>query len=476
MVRSVRLQALLLFAVVAAVPGRAHAQAHPAPAAPAPGAAAAETEPSEAMLAPAARPRRTVATWNEALAHVRARSTELRSAQADVAQAEALSRIALAGALPTLAGSATGTHQFLTNPSSQVVGIDAATRQPIFREFTSPTSNYVQAQGQLVAPVLALGAWHAIGTASLNTDGARLSVEDTKRTISLNVASTLVGVVAAERIAELIRSGLRDALQRLEFAQRRRTLGGAATILDVVRAQQDTEAARATLIAGDESLRQAREALGLALGLPEEVGVAPGFKLAGFERSATGACATARSIEDMPNVAAARLDVEAAEHAVGDVSLSFVPTVGIQSSVTTTTIDTGASPNTLWNIQAVLSVPIFDGGVRYGNLRNANAKLDRFEQTLESTRRKTTILVAQARRAVAVAEQARKTANDGRTAASENDRLTRLAFGIGQGTSTDLILAAASLRQADVGLALREFDLVRARIVAIITAAARCEL
>ena len=63
-------------------------------------------------------------------------------------------------------------------------------------------------------------AWYAIGTAHRAEEVARLTLEDTKRVISLNVASTIVAVVTAERVAELNRLGLRNALTRLELTTR----------------------------------------------------------------------------------------------------------------------------------------------------------------------------------------------------------------------------------------------------------------
>jgi outer membrane protein assembly factor BamB len=63
--------------------------------------------------------------------------------------------------------------------------------------------------------------------------------------------------------------------------------------LDVVRADQNAENARATLVNGDEALRQAREALGLALGIPEETGVAREMDVSGIAEDALRSCRNA---------------------------------------------------------------------------------------------------------------------------------------------------------------------------------------
>jgi outer membrane protein TolC len=416
------------------------------------------------MLAPVARPKVEVATWEEALKYVRTHSTDLRIAAQNIAHAEAMSRVALAGALLTINGQGSYTHNLITNETPQFgSGGGLQIVKTPFPDF---------ATGSIVAsqPLLALRSWYAIGTADRNETAAHLSLEDTKRQIALNVANSIVGVVTAERVAELNRVGLRNALLRLELANRRTSLGS-GTGLDVVRARQDVEATRATLVSGDEALRKAREALGLALGVPEQIGVPPGVDLNGLEGSARTTCKPQASVDDRPDVASLREQAEVASRQVNDVKLQFAPTVDLRSTLSTTTINTGAAPNTTWNVQAVLTVPIWDGGVRYGNLRDSRAQEAIAGQNVEAARRQAQVQVAQAARGVQVAEDSRRVAATSRDLAAENDRLTRAAYLEGRGTSLELVTAAQALREAEIQLALREFELVKARVLAVLALA-----
>src|SRR5208282_2598767 len=131
----------------------------------------------------------------------------------------------------------------------------------------------------------------------LNEDATRLSVDDKKRTLALSLANQIVSVVTAERSADINRVGLRVALEQLEITKRKAALG-AANGLDVVRAQQNAANARATLVTGDESLREAREALGLALGIPEETGVAPGVNIDGLARDTMESCRVVNDVNE----------------------------------------------------------------------------------------------------------------------------------------------------------------------------------
>lgn len=482
--------------VVALLLAPAPARAQPTPPLPAPAPVAPLTPHVEdPMLAPVPPAARNIATWQEALDLLRARSTDLRTAYDEVLRAEANSRVALAGALFTVTGTGTATHNFITNttpatPDTTISWVDSNGKQvtPIVNNVPSlgglltipgfpasgpfPSGDLAIGTGSITAvqPLLNLQTWHAIGTAHRSEEASRLSLDDIKRNLAFGVANAIVGVVTAERIAELNRIGLRQALERLDITKRKQALG-AANGLDVVRVQQDVESARATLVTGDESLRQAREALGLALGIPEQVGVTREVNLDGLERDALSVCQVAPSIDHRADVAAQHRRLEAASSAVADAEYAFAPTANAQSTVATTTAATGGLPSTTWNIQGVLSIPFWDGGVRIGNRRSALALQDEAAQSLEALRRQATVQVEQARRGVSVAEGSTRVAAEARRLAAEQDRLVRLGYEAGQGTSLELVVAASALRQAEINLALQQFGVIRARVLAVLSLA-----
>jgi outer membrane protein TolC len=193
--------------------------------------------------------------------------------------------------------------------------------------------------------------------------------------------------------------------------------------------------------------------------------------ISGLERDARTTCKPAETIDARPDIAALRTRVDVAHRGVNDVKYQFAPTVDVRSSLATTSIDTGAAPNTTWNVQAVLVVPLWEGGARYGNLRDTRAQEDIAMQNLEAGRRNGVVQVTQARRGVTVAEDRRRVATSARDLAAETDRLTRLAYQEGRGTSLELITAAQALREGEIQLALREFEVVKARVLAVLALA-----
>lgn len=461
---------ILSFLAVVAKAGVAEAApptSNPTPIAPPAGGAANDGElppppaVSDPMLAPLPLPAKAISSWSEASALLHARSVDLRIAEDDVLRAEAQSRSALGAMLPQLNATGQATHHFITNESSQVVGLSGGA--PVFRSVQVPFPEFATGSLVLQQNLLTMRPIYAIGTAKRNVQASKLTLEEQKRQLALAVAKALVAVVTAERVSELNRSGLRNALERLDLTKKRQALG-AANGLDLVRSEQDATTARQTLLTGDESLRQAREALGLALGFSEAVGVTQGATLDGWDKTISAMCKPADNLEARSDLMAAKKRLEVAERAVTDAKYAFVPTITAQSAISTTTVDTGAAPNTTWNIQGVLTIPIWDGGMRYGALRDTNAQVDQAEMKVVQIRRQAELALTQAKRQVTVAEGQRDVANDTRKLAVETDRLTRRSYQEGRGTSLELVTAAQALRDAEINLATREFTVVQARL------------
>lgn len=412
------------------------------------------------MLEPPAPPARSVQSWSDAEKLLDERSIDLRIATDQVAVAEGQWRVALAALLPTMNGTVSFSHQFITRTSSQVAGVNPD-GTPAFRTVSSPQSNIFQFGLSASLSIVNVRSIYALGTASTAADVAKMSQADRRRAVVLGAATAALAVLTADHVEQLARVGLRSSLERLELAKRREKLG-AGTELDIVRAAQDVDSARRQVVTSKESLRQAREAFGLTLGVTEGVGV--GLTADVVEAGIATRCHSVASVDDRADVSAAILQANVARRARTDVWLQFLPTLTLSSSASTTTADVGASPNGTWSLQALLTVPIWDGGARYGQLRITEANADVAAQNLEALRRSIALQRTQTDRAVTVATESRDVAKSSRDHAADVDRLTRIAYTNGQGTSVELIVAATSLRQAELDLALADFDLERAKL------------
>ena len=436
---------------------------------------------SDPLLAPVPPAPVQVSSWDEALALLKQRSTDLRTALARVESAAGQWRIALAALLPSLTGTVTTQYNVLDPDSATFIGGGTGGIGGGLGGGTGtggddgprPTSPLVLGTLGASLPLLDLPAITALGTAREARRTAALSLAETRRQLTGALAQGLVLVSARERLSEVSRVNLRTALERQALAQRRLELG-AGTRLDVVRVQQDAERARTLVVTNDEQLRQARESLGLALGTPGAVGLARGVKLETLLEHARRDCRQLEDLTRRADLAAARSRLIVAERQVTEVKRQYAPTLELSSTAVAFTVEEGFAEVPVWNVGAALVLPFWEGGAREGQLRRTRAEVEVARQDVVALERNVTVEVAQARRAVEVAAATRDIASRERGLAEENDRLTRRSFEVGTGTSLELIQTAAALRQAELELVVREFELEQARVQAFLSEAA-CE-
>ncbi len=411
---------------------------------------------SDPMLAPPPPVPRQVGSWDEALSMLRAHSPDYITSYESVLRAVAQSRVALAAVLPTLNGQGSYVHQFVT----ETIPFGGAS-------IVTPPPDLFTAGATLQWNVLNPRAIYAVGTSRDNVRAATLSFEDRRRTIALTVVNAMLATLAASRVAELNRVGLRSALERLALTEARLQFGQGRPV-DVDRAAQDVAAARALLITGDEALRQSREALGAALGSTTATAAPGDLSLDEFNAAVARTCRLNDDIERRPDVVAARLRTEIAERGVHDAELIFSPSLSLGSQATAQTVAILAPLNT-WSVQAVLSVPLYDGGVRYGAMKDSQAALEQARQALVTARLSAIVSAAQAQRSVAVYEASRQVAQEQRDLAARIDQRVREGYARGAGTSLDLVVSAQSLRQADINLVLLEVEVGEARANAVLS-------
>ncbi|MFT3706224.1 MAG: TolC family protein [Archangium sp.] len=414
---------------------------------------AARANAKDPLLEPPPRPQTQLASWDEAVTLFSSRSTDLQINAGEVVRAAARHRVALAGVLPSLNGSALASFSLLQPPP----GADPSTAA-LFGAAPYQTLTLV---AQL--SVIDLRSWNAIAAASDAERATKLSVEDARRLLLLNLAQSLLSEVTAERLAELSRAGLADAIERLTLAERANR-AGASTELDLGRLRQDAETARAAVVTADETLRQSREALGLALGVEEPVAVSPSFQLDGLAAQ-LNSCKQVTALALRADQLAATARTEVAHRSVLDAKAQFLPTLGVRSTASAFLLSGSAIP--IWNLQAVLTVPIWDGGARYGALRDAEAQERQAEARQTASRRQGAVDVERARRGVDVAQRSRELAAAALEHATKTEALTRKAFDAGLGTSLELVTAASSLRAQQLNVALKDYDVLRARVVAL---------
>jgi multidrug efflux system outer membrane protein len=421
-------------------------------------------EVSDPLLTPPPEAPRKIASWDDALALIRTQSPDYITGYQSVLRAEAQKRIVLAAVLPVLSGQASYTHQFYT-AAFTIAGLTPAGVPVPFSLVSPPVNLWTVGAGLNWAVVDPRGIYQ-VGTASKNIDVAKLSFTDQRREIALSIVHSMLATLAAERVAEVNRVGLRSSLQRLALTQARLKYGQ-GTALDVDRGLRDAESARRLIIAGDESLLEAREALGAALGSPVAISPPGGLDMDQFEGAVTRTCRQNDDIDRRPDVAAARGQVAIAERRVHEAELLFSPSLSVASQFADNNVAV-LGPTKTWDVQGILNVPLYDGGARYGALRDARAAAEQARQNLIAIRLNAIVGAAQAERLVGVRQAARDVSKRQVDLDQRIDDRTRDGYANGLGNSLDLVTSAEDLRQAQIDLALLEYQVAEARADAVL--------
>ncbi len=412
-------------------------------------------EIDDVMLASVPPPPNVLSDWRQALRLVRARSTSLRAAEIQVTQARVQSQSAANRYHPTVRATGTVNHPLLSP------GTTAATFGN-FQNFQTTWRGTVS----LRQPIVNFQAWHDAGTTELGIEAAQLSHRDAERRVLAAVADSIVSVVTAERLAEVSRVGLRGALSTLDLTQRRARLG-AASAVDVLRAQQEVTLLRQQIVSSNENLERAREALGMTLGFAEPWGVSSDIRLVELSADAARVCERVSDVSKRADVMALEKQRQVAERNVQSADYLMAPTLDFTSdySYAQPVFPADAKPMQ-WSIGALLTVPLYDGGVRGAQRWQAQtSELDSRNQIVQRTR-EATMETRQAQRAVEVARRNHEVSLESQRLAREAARLAQLSFVNGRGTSFELVDAARRSREAELDLAVKEFELVRAQLTA----------
>jgi outer membrane protein TolC len=201
------------------------------------------------------------------------------------------------------------------------------------------------------------------------------------------------------------------------------------------------------------------------------MGVAPGLNLEqGFETSRRLCRSVPTAVR--PDVRGARLQQVAREAQTAAARADYLPSLGLQSAVSA--VSTHLQPVRVpsWTVSAVLSVPLWDSGGRATRVDEQRWLAIAAQREANQVEREAGVDRTRALRGVQVASELLAEAQVSRDLAREADRMTRRSFEVGAATSLEMVQSAQLLRQAELSLAARQFELQTARFGALIAEAA----
>ncbi|HEY1396876.1 efflux transporter outer membrane subunit [Roseateles sp.] len=299
------------------------------------------------------------ATLNDLIRRSLVNNNDLQGAAARLAQARALLRSTNADRLPQVGASA------------------GATRGTVAGQGPAATTVYNAGLGASWEVDLSGRLSEATRAASLDAQSREALLQSTRLMVQADVAQTYLALRFADQERRLVRDTVAAYRETLALTQRRYQAGDVAE-LDLARVQTEVASTEAEAISLDRRRAELENALSVLLGEP-----ASGFKVA--EDTALAPLPSIPSglpstvLARRPDVAASQRSLLAAQSRVGVAQAAWFP------SLTLTANGGYASPELsdvfrwsarAWSVDALLSLPIFDGGRRKAGVESAKAGLD----------------------------------------------------------------------------------------------------
>ncbi len=368
----------------------------------------------------------------------------LRIAADDVARAYAVVEQQRSASLPTL--YAAGVYTQLDAPRVESGVLLAGQRQ-------------LSLDATLTVPLQA-NRWAQWWRADKAATAQKATSDDVRRQVALLAARSWLNVLAQKRVLEASTLARDTAKAHLDFATQRRQ-GGVGNRLDEIRAAQELAVSQSQLESAAAGVVRAQEALGVAVG----------GDLALDAVTEEPDLAKPNTLDDAMNGVPDRTDVKAAEvrketaidstHADWADYLPLLTLVGqpfYQSPPTPTVPQTG------WQAQAILTLPIYDGGLRYGQAKERRAIARQADADMEATLRQAKSEVRAAFDSLSHTDDALKAARDSATEAKEALELATIGYTTGVGTNLDVIDAERRYRDAETSAAVAEDASRQARL------------
>jgi outer membrane protein TolC len=381
---------------------------------------------------------------DDALDLARRSNLDLSAARERVTQAEADVGAAWARLLPTVALQG----RYLRNEEEVAIPLGPVTvdLQPLEQLTGSAT---------VTVPLLVAPAWSGLSAARHGRSAAEATFDAARSDLLLAVAQGFYAAAGADEAVAARREATGVTARTLENA-RARLAAGAASPVDVTRAELASVQATQAVAEAEDARARAYRALATLLQLREPFRVAPGEQAVGA--AAPLEALTARALAARPELRALRAVIAAREAAVQAADLRWAPTVAAFGTATASDPDGLTGKATTWLGGLQLDWSIWDGGTRLADRSRAASQRREARLQLERTQDLLADEVADRARALETKRSAVGAAERGVSLASQALEVVRTQYASGTVAQIELLQAQDALVTARVGLARARFD------------------
>jgi outer membrane protein TolC len=383
-------------------------------------------------------------TFDDAIRQALLRNPNALVAEGEIRRAEAIARETRAGWLPTLYGY--GTYTRLDHDRKLGERVIAA-------------ANQLSVNLTLTVPLIAPQKWAASSRARDLIDLSRSTRADVRRQVAVAVARAYLLVVSQKRVLEVSESARVTARAHYEYS-RTRFQGGVGNRVDMVRAEQEVATDDGIVEQARTSLVRAREALGALVGTETALdAVEPALGTPPPLDAALSEAAAHRT-----DVQLQKDRLHTARHSESLNYTDYLPYLSAIGQPFYQNPSTLTQPVTGWQAQLVLTVPLYDGGLRYGLADERAALTSEAQANLDGSLRQARSEVRTAFEAAMRAESGLAIARRAGRLAQQALELATIAYRAGATGNLEVIDAERRARDAAIQVAAAEDTLRQARL------------
>ena len=394
---------------------------------------------------PAAPPR--AMTFAQAIEAGLAYNIRSTTAQLEVHRAQGIRREVMGQALPTLTAMGVYSH------------IDHA-RELAGRQLQPEAQ--LNGNVTLTLPLVSARAWGNVAEARAQERLAQAQHAAVRREVAIGVAYAYLDAIAKAHTLEVIQSSVALNRGHYQYAKTRFE-GGVGNRLDMLRADQELSTSQAQCLAASVAALGAQEMLGRLVGYngaiePVDEVLVP--------QVLTHPDALATLSKRRADLKAMMGQVLLNQRMRKNSWLDFMPALLGSGQIFGQSPPSPTMPHFGWQVQLILSVPLYDGGARYGRMAQRHALESEATLALDDGARRARSEVRVALAAADAAEQALLAAEHARSQAALALQLATASYrrGLSQNlevidaerqardTATQAVLAHNTLRRAQVDL------------------------
>lgn len=219
----------------------------------------------------------------------------------------------------------------------------------------------------------------ALAAAMSDAQAAGYELAQAELALTTGIASTYADLAQLYAQRDTFDSALAIRSDTLKLVSQR-VHSGLDTEAELNQAEGRVSEARADLAATDEAIALTRNALAALMGKGPDRGLAirrPA--VASFAAQGIPADATIDMVGRRPDIAAARMNVEAAGSRIKEARAAFYPNINISALIGLSAFGLGdifSSSNSFGSVSPAVSLPLFHGGALQGQYRGARGRYD----------------------------------------------------------------------------------------------------